>query len=67
MKTLLVLLKEIILGVILTTLVFIFICLMVPFVGIFMVILLVWVIVEILIFCYKLIRDLIFKKHDSNN
>lgn len=61
MKTLLVLLKEMILGVILTALVFIFICLMAPFVGIFMVILLVWVIVELLIFCYKLIRDLIFK------
>lgn len=65
MRTLLALLKEIILGVILTTLVFIFICLMVPFVGIFMVILLVWAIVELLIFCYKLVRDLIFKKHDS--
>ena len=67
MKTLLLLLKEMILGVILTVLVFIFIGLMTPFVGLFMIIIFVWAIVEILIFCYKLIRDLIFKKHDSNN
>ena len=66
MKTLL-LLKEMILGVILTILVFIFIGLMTPFVGLFMVVILVWVIIEILIFCYKLIRGLIFEKHDSNN
>ena len=61
MRTLLVLLKEMILGIILTALVFIFIGLMTPFVGLFMVVMLVWVIIEILIFCYKLIRDLIFK------
>ena len=67
MRTLLALLKEVIIGVILTALVFVFICLMTPFVGLFMVVLFIWVIVEILIFCYKLIRDLIFKKHDSDN
>lgn len=67
MRTILILLKEMILGVILTALVFIFIGLMTPFVGIFMVVMLIWVVVEVLIFCYKLIRDLIFKKHDGNN
>jgi hypothetical protein len=61
MRTLLTLLKEVILGVILTVLVFIFIGLMTPFVGLFMIVLFIWAIAEILIFCYKLIRDLIFK------
>lgn len=67
MRTILVLLKEIFIGVILTALVFIFIGLITPFVGLFIVVMLVWAIIELLIFCYKLIRDLIFKKHDSNN
>lgn len=61
MRTLLVLLKEMILGIVLTALVFIFIGLMTPFVGLFMVALFIWAIIELLIFCYKLIRDLIFK------
>lgn len=61
MRALLVLLKEMILGVILTALVFIFIGLMAPFVGVFMIVLFIWAIIELLIFCYKLIRDLIFK------
>jgi hypothetical protein len=67
MRTLLVLLKEMVLGIVLTALVFIFIGLMTPFVGLFMVALFIWAIIELLIFCYKLIRDLIFKKHDGNN
>lgn len=61
MKTLLALFKEVIIGVILIALVLIFIVLMTPFVGAFMIVLFVWVIIEILIFCYKLIKNLIFK------
>lgn len=61
MKTLFALLKEMTLGVILTALVFIFIGLMTPFVGLFMIILFIWGFVELLGFGYKLIRNLIFK------
>lgn len=61
MKTLLALFKEVIIGVILIALVLIFIVLMTPFVGVFMIVLFVWAIIEILIFCYKLIKNLIFK------
>lgn len=61
MKTLLALFKEVIIGVILIALVLIFIVLMTPFVGVFMIVLFVCAIIEILIFCYKLIKNLIFK------
>jgi hypothetical protein len=44
MRTLLVLLKEMVLGIVLTALVFIFIGLMTPFVGLFMVALFIWAI-----------------------
>lgn len=60
MRNLLILLKELLLCIILTTLVFIFIGLMVPVVGLFMIGLFVWGIIELLMFGYRLLKDLVY-------
>lgn len=60
MRNLLILLKELLLSIILTTLVFLFIGLMVPVAGLFMIGLFIWGLVELLMFGYRLLKDLIY-------
>lgn len=60
MRNFLILPKKLLLGIILIALVFLFACLIVPVVGLFMIKLFVQETIELLIFGYRLLKDLIY-------
>lgn len=57
MRNFLILLKELLLGIILTTLFFLFVILVTPFVALILVGMFVWGLIELLLFGYRLLKN----------
>lgn len=60
MRNFLILLKELLLGIILTTLFFLFVILVTPFAALILVGMFVWGLIELLLFGYRLLKNSIY-------